>query len=335
MTRRLLLGGLLLLLLAEAATTSRESRDDAGLAARRPLPPSSHRYIGELEARFPRRWNALLRGSGLHGVRLEHNVAFSLRGRGMHLTTPEGFAALSMSDATRLYARPKPAGVYRVAVLGGSTVFGTGARRPEETLPARIRAALAAAAPGRVLEVINAGIPGAASGREWLYLESVLLAYEPDLVIVYNGWNDVWTNHHLLSRTASLGPAALAHAEDDTINARLNDSVTVAGSARSLAANAGGELDLALSRSALYRRLREAVASRSRPAEKPKPALHPQAVEMYARNLERFIATARRERFKLALFLQPLLGVDGKPLSSEEAVFTDQSALHLRAPFYA
>lgn len=49
----------------------------------------------------------------------------------------------------------------------------------------------------RVVEVINAGVPGYTSYQGLAWLESELLEYAPDVVTVYFGWNDTWAAHAL------------------------------------------------------------------------------------------------------------------------------------------
>ena len=44
---------------------------------------------------------------------------------------------------------------------------------------------------GMNIEVINAGIPAADSYSESIYIKNRLIEFEPDLFIVYDGWNDL------------------------------------------------------------------------------------------------------------------------------------------------
>ena len=78
---------------------------------------------------------------------------------------------------------PKPDGAYRIAVLGGSTVFGSGVP-DSQTIPAHLQDMLEGT------EVINAGIPSATSFTELWLAENVLPGIGPDLVVVYGGYND-------------------------------------------------------------------------------------------------------------------------------------------------
>lgn len=88
----------------------------------------------------------------------------------------------------------KPAGSYRILVLGDSQTFGFGVR-DEETLTARLGALLHASFPQREIEVLNAGVPGYGTADElaWLQLKGEEL--EPDLIIVqFLSVNDLLEN---------------------------------------------------------------------------------------------------------------------------------------------
>ena len=87
------------------------------------------------------------------------------------------------------FAFHKPPGVVRVIIYGGSTVFDLGARGLNDW-PSRVESILHSNGLGHV-EVINAGIPGHASGDALgrLYTEGHLL--DPDYVMLYTEWNDI------------------------------------------------------------------------------------------------------------------------------------------------
>lgn len=88
----------------------------------------------------------------------------------------------------RPFEKAKPAGEYRVLLLGGSTVFEG---MPLATsIAARIEA-LAAADGLAGVKVYNCGVPGYNSAQELALLVHTLSDYAPDLVIVYDGGNDI------------------------------------------------------------------------------------------------------------------------------------------------
>lgn len=85
-----------------------------------------------------------------------------------------------------LPAVPKPTGRVRVLALGGSTTFGYSVGDGEDW-PSRLGSLL-----GDGHEVINAGRPGATTFRNFAYLRDHLLRLEPDVVVLYEGFNDLW-----------------------------------------------------------------------------------------------------------------------------------------------
>ena len=83
----------------------------------------------------------------------------------------------------------KPDGVFRVMIFGGSAVFDQEATLNEDW-PRRVEGILRDRGLGSV-EVINAGIPGHASFDSFGRLFAEGHRFEPDMVVLYNAWNDV------------------------------------------------------------------------------------------------------------------------------------------------
>jgi len=81
---------------------------------------------------------------------------------------------------------PKPKGIQRIVVLGGSAVFDLNAN----DWPHLLEHFLKARGHNNV-EVINAGVPGGASFDSLGRLYSEIWTLEPDYVLVYNTWNDI------------------------------------------------------------------------------------------------------------------------------------------------
>ena len=98
-------------------------------------------------------------------------------------------------DALRVespdYSLPKrkPEGQLRVAVLGSSAVqLGS---TYETTLPGALRAVLRERYPGRDIEAINAGIQSCVSRQSMAHFLFTVVDYEPDVVMLYDGVNDL------------------------------------------------------------------------------------------------------------------------------------------------
>ncbi|MGD0618775.1 MAG: SGNH/GDSL hydrolase family protein [Bryobacteraceae bacterium] len=104
-----------------------------------------------------------------------------------HYTNEDGFRV--PAPGYRI-ARPKPAGQLRIAVLGGSAVqMGS---TWEDTLPGALRSVLRGAYPGRDIEVINGGIVSCVSRQSVAELMFTVAPYQPDIVILYDGYNDLF-----------------------------------------------------------------------------------------------------------------------------------------------
>jgi len=94
----------------------------------------------------------------------------------------------------------KPAGVYRIAVLGDSYAEARQVER-EQAFWARLPEALAACGfqRGKTLEVLNFGVSGYGTAQEYLMLESTAMRYQPDLVLLqFTNGNDVRNNSFAL-----------------------------------------------------------------------------------------------------------------------------------------
>ena len=79
---------------------------------------------------------------------------------------------------------------YRVFVIGGSTVFGAGLPSDEFTIPSKLEKLLNEQE--NKTEVINAGISSITSFEELYHIKEKLLDYNPNMIIIYNGVNDVF-----------------------------------------------------------------------------------------------------------------------------------------------
>ena len=82
----------------------------------------------------------------------------------------------------------KPEGQFRIVCLGSSTTFGVGVESHEHSYPQQLGAILRSASSTDVVTV-NAGVAGARLSFLEFFLERVLMALEPDVVILYFGNN--------------------------------------------------------------------------------------------------------------------------------------------------
>lgn len=258
------------------------------------------------------------------------------------ITNKEGFASIGQTEFE--YARSKPAGTYRVIVIGGSTVWGTGSTTPGENLPARLLKGLRAKYPNIKFEVINAGVGGYSSRNELLYLISELVYYSPDLVIAYDGWNDS-TFNGFMPQEHKERINSLKTPNHYDIDKRMANDRALGGTFWLFLGTLNEAIHKKFDWSATHRLLNRALPARNvimSPKTYTDKSLRPSydnsAVELYRDDLQMEIMASKLHKFKIALFLQPLMGVNNnRKLTAEEAGYykMDEAGFPLKKSFYA
>jgi len=112
---------------------------------------------------------------------------------GAKSTSPEeGYYTTPIEMRCRKIAISKPINTFRIIALGGSTTWGAQAK-DDETYPYYLEEMLnyPQRAYAKRFEVINAGISGADIAKLTDVLKNEMVKLNPDLVIIYVGWNDV------------------------------------------------------------------------------------------------------------------------------------------------
>ncbi len=89
--------------------------------------------------------------------------------------------------------------IYRIFLIGGSTVFGAGATSDNTTIPGLLQKQFEEINPEFKVEIINAGVSAANSNTENKLIFDKIIEYNPDLLIFYDGWNDAWHRNTILS----------------------------------------------------------------------------------------------------------------------------------------
>lgn len=125
----------------------------------------------------------LIRPLGAYGYRQQPGAEFHYVDGAVARTNAMGFRGPPV-------AVPKPAGTYRIVLLGGSTSFGF-AVDDSQTIDSYLRSRLAGSLPGRRIEVVNLALDGYDSYQDLERFREDGLPLEPDLVIVNSGINDV------------------------------------------------------------------------------------------------------------------------------------------------
>ena len=92
------------------------------------------------------------------------------------------------------FSKIKPDRTYRIFVVGSSPVFGYGATSDETTIPGFMQKFLNEKDFGFDIEVINSGVQSVDSDCQLELVKHRLITFSPDLIIIYDGWNDLRSN---------------------------------------------------------------------------------------------------------------------------------------------
>lgn len=85
-------------------------------------------------------------------------------------------------------SQEKPENTCRIIMVGGSVVFF--GHTNETTIPAFLAKKLQEKTPLKKVEVVNAGIPNFISDQELVLITTKLIDLNPDIIIVFDGFND-------------------------------------------------------------------------------------------------------------------------------------------------
>ena len=97
----------------------------------------------------------------------------------------------SMGYRSDEFPLEKPSEVYRIVVLGGSSTYDVSIKDNANTFTAQLERLLKDDYGYQNVQVINAGVPGYNSWEILVNLEFRVLDLDPDLIIIYEGTNDV------------------------------------------------------------------------------------------------------------------------------------------------
>lgn len=191
---------------------------------------------------------------------------------------------------------PKPAGVYRIFLTGGSTAFGSGAPSQDKTIGSLLNGLLAdrlSQKTGRRYEVFTFANPSWASTQERIAIENYLSELQPDLVVSLSGNNDVFWGD------AGRNVLWFAAGADEYFQTLANTGLKTAG--------------------------RKELS----PLPQARPTSQPVAAELVSYRLEknaRLSAQALQHvNADWIFFLQPTLSVTRKALSPREQAFVPAS----------
>jgi lysophospholipase L1-like esterase len=118
--------------------------------------------------------------------RLRHALIRDLDYFGWARIDPHGFRGAATTVT-------KPDGVLRIMAVGGSTTFDAKVAGDDNAWPKRLQYWLHQLDADHPVEVINAGTPGYTVVDNLIRLATQLREFDPDLIILYNGHNDLST----------------------------------------------------------------------------------------------------------------------------------------------
>lgn len=267
---------------------------------------------------------------------------------GWKMTNAQGFPAAGSYDY--FYEKPKPAGTYRIIVLGGSNVEGDGAETPLDNLPSSVFFALQKAA-GDILpagyerlEVINAGVGAFTTSQEFLYLLRELTPFEPDLVISYGGAVDLIVGRINYDQSGAV-EARFDYRKRAENSARLDRSYTFWGSLLLFGENAVNQVRFIIDEFAVSYVLSkgaekfgelisspEKLGASKAPQKVEDDAYIEAALTTYRRNVRLVASAAEIYGFQVAFVLEPIMPTSAKKRTPfEEEVYAGLSKRELEA----
>ena len=88
------------------------------------------------------------------------------------------------------FSEEKPSDVFRIFMVGGSTMLGAETTN-DTTIPSIVQKMYEQEKLDREIEIINVGISGGNTLTELELIKSKIINYDPDLIMIYDGWNDI------------------------------------------------------------------------------------------------------------------------------------------------
>lgn len=216
-------------------------------------------------------------------------------------------------------AVPKPPGVCRVLLLGGSVAWGFGATSDDTTIAGCLRRQLSKQSPGQRVEVVNAACPGHVTFQELMLYQAFAASLQPDWVVTVDGVND-FRDAMLTGRTLVSEPFV-----------QVLPALEMALNRRAYGLRYG--LNRMVQDCALLQAIQLAATTmRGHPPQPThaEPSLVEETVRAWRDNLAGLAALARQRGARCCFALQPFISTGRKPLSSEEVQLKRRLELHFR-----
>jgi|APSaa5957512535_1039671.scaffolds.fasta_scaffold47679_2 hypothetical protein len=198
--------------------------------------------------------------------------------------------------------KEKEDNVFRIFVLGGSTIFGHGSTSDETTIPAALQEKFNEVDLSHNIEVINAGIPGGWSESEMNYIQDKLLDFDPNMFIIYDGWNDINMNNDQFNK--------IINKNNDKILTPIKQHETKEESGLKFK-----DISFYRTPTVFYRLfLTPEISSTNHYDDDRKTII----AKTWKENWSQICELGIKKNFSTVIFIQPLLGTGNKELSNDE-----------------
>lgn len=200
-------------------------------------------------------------------------------------------------------SKEKPDGTYRIIVIGGSGAWGTGASSNNTVWTSVVEDLLRKERCN--VEVLNAGCAGYISFQELMYLQFKLLEFSPDMIIVFDGYNDVYMSslYGTAGYTANVSPYYDVEKQFNT---------------EPLIFQIGGLIKQRSNLFRLARRIREKIMYESGRPMFPFVGVNERGIEAYFSNVKSMADIFRGRGIQGIFLLQPYIAASKKDLSPDE-----------------
>jgi len=203
----------------------------------------------------------------------------------------------------------KPIDTFRIFVVGGSTTYGAGASSDSTTIAGYLQEYFDQANLSKKIEVINAGKSSFFSLTEVQLIKTKLLEFDPDLFIVYDGWNDI----------------------DHTIQVHLGKKYQI--SFVDELVEKSSEIFPEYRTIKILRHIQAQIKTETTATETSTPFQFnstsiPQKLHLWEERWRDICILGNNEGFGTIITLQPLAGSGNKILSEQERISTDKRIAH-------
>jgi len=126
-----------------------------------------------------------------HGYTLKQSFLYRNDETQVYTLNPEykGVRGLHYMGTRELYFEKDKGDKFRIICLGGSTTYGHAQFDRSKVWPKVLERLLNQGVSKSAYEVLNAGVPGHGSSNLAARLQKEILDLEPDLIIIFTGWN--------------------------------------------------------------------------------------------------------------------------------------------------